>query len=70
LGTGLFKHKRIISAVKRVEFDSDRMPYITLKGRWFHIVFLSIHAATENKTDHVKDSFYEELEHTFDKFPK
>jgi hypothetical protein len=25
---------------------------------------------TEDKTDDVKDSFYEELEHAFDKFPK
>jgi hypothetical protein len=28
LGKDYFVHKRIISAVKRVEFVSDRMPYI------------------------------------------
>jgi hypothetical protein len=33
LGSGFFKHSRIISAVKRVEFVSDRMSYLTLKGR-------------------------------------
>jgi hypothetical protein len=69
LGTGFFVHKRILSAVKRVEFVSDRMSYIILRGRWCHIV-LNIHALTEDKTDNVKDSFYEELERVFDKFPK
>jgi hypothetical protein len=62
-------HKRIISAVKRVEFVSDRMSYIILRGRWCHIV-LKVHVPTEDKTHDVKDSFYEELERVFDKFPK
>jgi hypothetical protein len=33
LGTSRFVHKRIISAVKRVEFVSDRMSCIILRGR-------------------------------------
>jgi hypothetical protein len=56
-----FVHKRIISAVKRVWFVNDRMSYITLRGRWFHIIVLNFHAATEDKAVDVKDSFYEEL---------
>jgi hypothetical protein len=63
-------HKKIISAVKRVEFVSDRMSYIILTGRWCHIIVLNVHAPAEDKTDDVKDSFYEELEHVFDKFPE
>jgi len=33
LGTGFFVHRRITSAVKRVEFVSDRLSYIMLRGR-------------------------------------
>jgi exonuclease III len=46
------------------------MSYIILRGRWCHIFVLNVHAPTEDKTDDVKDSFYEELERVFDKFPK
>jgi hypothetical protein len=64
-----FVHKSIISAVKRVEFVSDRMSYIILRGRLSHIVVLNVHAPTEDKIDDVNDSFYEEVERVFDKFP-
>jgi hypothetical protein len=63
-------HKRIISAVKRVEFVSDTMSYIKLRGHWCHIIVLNVHAPTEDKTDDTKNSFYDELECVFDKFPK
>ena len=33
LGTGLFVHHRVESAVKRVEFVSDTMSYVVLRGR-------------------------------------
>jgi hypothetical protein len=65
-----FVHKRVISRVKRVEFFGDRMSYIILSGRWFHIIFLNVHTPTENKIDYVKDKFHEELECIFDEFCK
>jgi hypothetical protein len=58
---GFFVHKRIISAVKRVEFVNDRMSYRILRGRRFHIVVLNVHAPTEDEIDYVKDSICEEL---------
>jgi hypothetical protein len=70
LGTRFFVHKRVMSAVKRVEFVNDRLSCIILRGRWFHIIVLNVHAPTEDKTDDVEDSSYEELERIFDKFPK
>jgi exonuclease III len=61
-------HRGIISVIKWVEFVSDRMSYIILRGRWCNIIVLNVHAPAEDKTDDVKDSFYEELERVFDKF--
>jgi hypothetical protein len=65
LGTGFFVHKRIVLAVRGVEFISDRMSCIILRGRWCNIIVLNVHAPCEDKGDHVKDSFCEELGRVF-----
>jgi hypothetical protein len=62
---------RIVSAVKSIEFVSDRMSYIILRrGRWCDVIGLHIHASTKDKIYDMRGSFYEELERVFHKFPK
>jgi hypothetical protein len=46
------------------------MSYTILRGRWYDIIVLNVHAPTEDKIDYIKDRFYEELEHVFNKFSK
>jgi len=62
LRIGFFEHHRIVLAVKIVEFVSDRVSYIVLRGRWCNIIVLNVHAQSEERSDDSKDSFYEELE--------
>ena len=70
LETGFFEHHRVVSAVKRVEYVSDRVSYIVLGGRWCNIIVLNVHAPSEEKSDDSKDSFYVELEKVSDHFPQ
>jgi hypothetical protein len=51
LGTGFSVHKENISAVKRVEFISDRVSCVTRRGRWCDIIVLNVQAPTEVKGD-------------------
>ena len=57
-----FVHYRVLSTVKRVEMVSDMMSYIVLRGRWCNIIVFNVHGPSEEKSDYLKDSFYEELE--------
>jgi hypothetical protein len=69
-GQDFFVHKRIIPAVKMVQFVRNRVSYINLKDCWCVIILLNMHASTEDKGDDITDSFCEELKQVFDHFPR
>jgi len=62
-------HHRIISAVKRIQFVSNKMYYIVLKGHWYNRIVLNVHAPSEEKSGDSEDRFFKELEQVFDHFP-
>ena len=41
-----------------------------LKGCWLHIIVVTLHAPSKEKSEELKDSFYEAVEEVFDHFPK
>jgi hypothetical protein len=70
LGTGFFVCKRIVSVIRRVEFVSDRVLYIILRGCWCNIIVLNVHALFEDKSGNAKDNFFKKLGCVFDQFPR
>jgi hypothetical protein len=54
LDTGDFVHKGIILEAERVQFVSDRMSYVTLRGRWCDTIFLHVHAPVEDMTENTR----------------
>jgi hypothetical protein len=59
-----------VSEVKEVEFVSDSMPYIVLRGRCYNTIVLNVHAPSEEKSDYSEDSFSEDIDQVFDYFPE
>ena len=41
-----------------------------LRRRWPNIILVNLHAPSEERSEEVKSSFYEELEQVFEHFPK
>jgi hypothetical protein len=54
--TEYFVQHRIVLAVKRVEYVSDRIAYVVLRGRWCNIIALNVNAPSEEKSDNSRDS--------------
>jgi hypothetical protein len=52
----------IISAVNRIEFIIDATSYTIPRVHWCQIMILNVNAPAEDKSDDVKDSFYDKLE--------
>jgi len=65
IGKRIFVHHRIISAVKRVQFVSDKTSYIVLRGRWCNTIVFNVYEPREEKSDDSKERFYEELGQNF-----
>ena len=57
IGNRIFLHNRIVSAFKRVDFVSDKVSHVVLRGGWFNIIVCNVHASSEEKSEDSKDSF-------------
>jgi hypothetical protein len=69
LGTGSLYIRESYQQLRGLKLLMIDMSYIILRVFWCHIIVLNVHAPTEDKTDDVKDSFNEQVERVFNKFP-
>lgn len=61
-GVGFAVHKSLVQAIKQFKVINHRIAILIVKAKFFDIVFLNIHAPTEEKSQEEKEEFYEELE--------
>jgi hypothetical protein len=69
-GTGFMVSKGIKQNLICYKIRNERIYTVRMRGRFFNMTFISIHAPTEEKEEDIKDEFYERLERTCDEIPR
>lgn len=68
-GTGFIVSKRCKHIVLDFKPVNERICRIRLKGKFFNTSIINAHAPTEDKTDDIKEDFYDVLGRTYDQCP-
>lgn len=69
-GTGFILTKEMGNKVVDFKAISDRMCWIRLRGKYRKISILNVHAPTEEKSEDVKEIFFDKIQKNFDSFPR
>ncbi|XP_029344207.1 uncharacterized protein LOC115033855 [Acyrthosiphon pisum] len=69
-GSGFAVNNKLLTAVKCFKVINPRLTILTLDTKWFGVVFVNVHAPTEDKDDHEKDDFYSLLDNTLCEIPR
>lgn len=70
LGTGFMIKQSLKHSLLTYKCINERLCMIRLKGRFFNISIISVHAPTEEKGEEEKDSFYDTLSRMYDNLPR
>ena len=59
---GFYVRGEFLKYVKDFKITSERICYLRLKAKWFSHSLINVHAPTNEKTEEVKEEFYNLLE--------
>ncbi|XP_058126780.1 craniofacial development protein 2-like [Anopheles ziemanni] len=70
LGTGFAVGQRAKSAVIDFKAINDRLCYLRMRGKFYNISLINVHAPTEDKDEEEKDLFYGRLAKLYESCPR
>ena len=70
LGTGFAVGPRLEPAIMDFKAINDRLCTLRMRGKFFNISLINVHAPTEDKEEEEKDLFYGRLARTIDACPR
>jgi len=69
-GTGFLLMKKIQKYIISYELHNECLCKLRIKGKYNNITLINAYAPTEDKTEEIKEQFYDDLQSVVDKVPK
>jgi exonuclease III len=69
-GTGFLLRKKIQKHIISYELHNEHLCKVRVKGKYNNITLINAYAPTEDKTEEIKEQFYDDPQTVVDKFPK
>ncbi|PSN46600.1 Craniofacial development protein 2 [Blattella germanica] len=66
-GVGFLIHKSLKSSILQFDPINERLCSLRMKGKFYNTSIICAHAPTEEKEEHIKDQYYDELTRAFKK---
>jgi len=70
VSTGFLLMNKMQKYIISYELNNERLCKLRIKGKYNNIILINAYAPTEDKTEEIKEQFYDDLQSVVDKVPK